>query len=83
MPSLWRMWGSEKMSNPKLLYNPFTPETMKAMKKLIDEGLFESRSQLLRLAVDKLLMAIDKKKEPEEHSPLCRVMKNLYPKKEC
>ena len=43
------------MSNPKLLYNPFTPETLAQMDRLVKAGHFPSRSSLLRHAVIKLL----------------------------
>ena len=45
----------QKVENPKLLYNPFTPETLEQMDRLVKAGHFPSRSSLLRHAVIKLL----------------------------
>ena len=49
------------MNNPKLLYNPFSPETLAQMDKLVKDGKYDNRSSLLRHAVDKLLREIDRK----------------------
>ena len=54
------------MSNPKLLYNPFTDEQLAQMKKVMVACEFGSRSELLRTAWDSyygLLMEILEKEQ--------------------
>ena len=47
------------MSNPKLIYNPFTDYQILALDQLVKEGRFKSRSEALRYAVDLMFKVID------------------------
>ena len=46
---------TKKHSKPKLIHNPFTEQQLAQMKELVTTGIFDSRSEIIREAVDRFL----------------------------